>query len=224
MNKFINILLLLILFPVIALAIIIGFDIPLEVIKISGANMPYKLEVFAGSAALVFIIGARRSVRRWMGLRMVNQISRFQWNAPMSKNRYQQSILYLLLEALLHLFVAGALMILTQFSWPVVAVLSLLAIDHLFFAFLAKQKQLFRVGITSKAIVVADRDLKAIYFTGLRKVSKHQQSIFFDYIKDLQMAIPADCIADDQRNEFKAALEKNLDRNSVFFSESFKQF
>jgi hypothetical protein len=186
--------------------------------------MPYKLQIFAGFAALIFVIGGRRSIRRWMGLRMVNQISRFKWNAPMAKNRYRQSVLYLILEAVLHLAVAYALYVLTPSTWPVVLVLCVLALDHLFFAFLATQKQLFRVGITSKALLVADRDLKAVYFSGLRKVDKHQQSLFFDYVKDFQIAFPSDCISESDRETFKAVLADNLDRDRVFFSESFKQF
>lgn len=224
MNKFINILLLLILFPVIALAIIIGFDVPVEFMKTTGAFLPYKLETFACFAAVILIIGARRSIRRWMGLRMVNQLGRFQWNAPMAKNRYKQSVLYLMLESLLHLVIAYALFVLCAEAWPVVIVLSVLAMDHVFFAFLGSKKQLFRVGITSKAILVADRDLKAVYFSGLRKVSKHQQSLFFDYIKDLQIAFPSDCISESDRETFKTILAQNLDRDTVFFSESFKSF
>lgn len=224
MNKFINILLLLILLPVILLAIIIGFDIPLEFLKVTGAFIPYKLEIFCSLGAFILIIGARRSIKRWMGLRMVNQVSRFQWNAPMAPNRYKQSVLYLMLESLLHLVMAYALFSLTPFTWPVVVILSVLAMDHLFFAFLGSQKKLFRVGITSKAILVADRDLKAVYFTGLRKVSKHQQSLFFDYVKDFQVAFPSDCISENDKETFKTILAKNLDRDSVYFTESFKNF
>ncbi|MCE3296839.1 MAG: hypothetical protein K0R65_2553 [Crocinitomicaceae bacterium] len=224
MNKFINILLLLIIFPAISLAIIIGFDVPLDFLKVSGANIPYKLETFFVFAALVFIIGLRRSLRRWMGVRMVSQLSRFQWNQPMADQRYRQSMLYLTLEALVHVSVAFGLIMLTDYALPLVGVLVLLALDHLFFGWIARAKQLFRVGITSKAVLVADRDLKAVYFTGLRKVSRQQQTLFFDYVKDLQVAFPVDCIHENEHASFREALEKNLNRDSVFFSESFKEF
>ncbi|MGV3629631.1 MAG: hypothetical protein ACO1O6_00400 [Bacteroidota bacterium] len=224
MNKFINIVLLLILFPAMSLAIIIGFDVPLDFLKVSGANIPYKLETFSAFAGLVLIIGLRRSLRRWMGVRMVSQLSRFQWNQPMGANRYRQSMLYLTLEALVHISVAFGLIMLTDYTLPLVAVLTILALDHLLFGWISRAKQLFRVGITPKAILVADRDLKAVYFTGLRKVSRQQQTLFFDYVKEFQIAFPADCIADNEHESFKDALEKNLNRDSVFFSESFKNF
>ncbi|MES2589928.1 MAG: hypothetical protein V4622_13200 [Bacteroidota bacterium] len=224
MNKFINILLLLILFPVISFTIIVGFDIPLEFLKLSGANIPYKTEIFYSFAILFFLIGGRRSLKRWMGIRMVNQISRFQWNAPMGENRYKQSNLYLILEASLHFFMAFALYQISDLALPIVFVLFVLGLDHLFFALLTKSKNLYRVGITSKAIVVADRDLKVVYFSGLRKVDKQQQSLFFDYIKDLQVSFPTDCIDEKMRAEFKEKLASNLDRDRIFFSESFKSF
>lgn len=224
MNKFINILLLIILFPVIGLTIIVGFDIPVDFLKLSGANLPYKLEIFSALAVLIFLIGARRSIRRWMGVRMVNTVKRFQWNAPMNKNRYKQSILYLILEAAVHFFIAITLVEVSFHSWPVALGLTILGIDHLFFAFLSKKRQLFRVGITSKAILVADRDVKALYFSGLKKISKHQQSLFFDYEEDLQIAFPSDCISDSEKEEFKQQIEKFVDRDRVFFTESFKNF
>jgi hypothetical protein len=224
MNKFINILLLLILFPVISFTIIVGFDIPLEFLKISGANMPYINEVFYVFAILIFLIGVRRSLKRWLGIRMVNQTVRFQWTAPMGENRYKQSTLYLFLEAILHFFMATALYQISDYSLPVVFVLVVLALDHVFFAIITKSKNLYRVGITSKAIVIADRDVKVVYFSGLRKVDKQQQSLFFDYIKDLQISFPTDCINESFRAEFKEKLASKLDRDSIFFSESFKSF
>jgi hypothetical protein len=224
MNKFINILLLLIIFPVMALTIVIGFDIPIDFLKFSGANMPYKTEVFLSFAALIFLIGGRRATKRWMGLRMVNQLSKFQWNEPMAKNRYKQSLLYLYLEAFIHFFLAFALFSVSDKSIAVCAVLVVLGIDHLLFAIIAKSKNLFRVGITSKAILIADRDVKVAFFTGLQQVSSHQQTIFFDYSKDLQIAFPSDSISAENREAFKAQIVSNTDRDRVFFTESFKAF
>lgn len=224
MNKFINILLLLLTFPALAYTLVVGFDFPLEFLKISGANLPYKTVTFGAFAGVIFIVGARRSLRRWMGVKMINQLNRFQWNKPMAEKRYKQGIMYLVLEASTHFAVALAMFLVSDLSWMIVLVFIVLGIDHLIFAFVGKSKQLFRVGITSKAILVADRDLKAVYFSGLRKVDKHQQSLFFDYIKEFQVAFPVDCIDESHKEEFKAALEKNLDRDKVYFSESFKSF
>ena len=224
MNKFVNILLMLISFPAMALAVYVGFDLPIEFLKTTGNNLPFKAEIFLGFGAILLIVGARRSMRRWMGMRMVSQISRFQWNQPMGKSRIRQANMYLNLEAVMHFFLAIGTYSITPQAWPISVVYLLLGLDHLFFEIYGTTRNKFRVGITKNAIVVADRDVKIIYFSGLRRVSTHQQSLFFDYIKELQIAIPIDAISSENRTAFREALEVNLDRDKVFFSEGFKVF
>lgn len=224
MNKFVNILMLLLMLPTMAITIYVGFDLPVEFIKTTGEHMPFKAELFLIFAGLLLIVGARRSVRRWLGVRMVNQIPRFQWNEPMGASRLKQVNLYLIMEAGVSFFLAFSCWVVTHQSWPVVLVMTVLGIDHLLFAIVGRQKNRFRVGVTSKAIVVADRDIKVIYFSGLRRVSTHQQSLFFDYIKELQFAVPIDVVAQENRTLFREAIEKNINRDKVYFSEGFKEF
>lgn len=223
MNKFVNILLMLISFPALAIIVYVGFDFPVEFLKTTGNNIPFKQEIFLGFGALLLIIGGRRSMRRWTGMRMVSQISRFQWNQPMGKSRIRQANMYLNLEALMHLFLAFSTYAVTPQAWPISAVYLILGLDHLIFEIYGTSKNKFRVGITKNAIVVADRDVKIIYFSGLRRVSTHQQSLFFDYIKELQIAIPIDAIAVENRASFRETVEQIVDRDKVFFSEGFKE-
>jgi hypothetical protein len=224
MNKFINILLLLIIFPVLAYTIFVGFDLPIEFLKTSGANTPYKTEIFSTFALIILIISTNRSVKRWLGLKMVNQIKKFQWNVEMNKERYNQVILYLILESFIHLFLGLSLYKIANEALPLTIVLLLFSLDHLVLAILGKNKNLFRIGLTSKAILTADREVKAIYFTGLRTVSFQQKSLFFDYSNNLQLTLSSDSIPKDERMNFKLALEKNINRDRVFFDESFKEF
>ena len=64
--------------------------------------------------------------------------------------------------------------------------------------------------------------MNVVYFSGLRKVTIHQQTIFFDYIKDLQCTFPLNCIDEKDRTNFKNSLEAQIDRDKVFFSDSVK--
>ena len=210
--------------PTLGLTIFVGFDLPVEVLKTTGQHLPYRHELFLVFAGLILIIGARRSVRRWMGMRLVNQVSRFLWNEPMDASRIRQVNMYLGLEAAMHFIIGVGAYIITPEAWPVSLVLIALGADHLVFGFYGKRKHKFRVGITKSAVVVADRDVKVIYYTGLRKVYTHQQSLFFDYIKELQIAIPTGSISTPNRKSFREVLEGNLDRDRVFFSEGFKEF
>jgi hypothetical protein len=63
-----------------------------------------------------------------------------------------------------------------------------------------------------------------IYFSGLRRVTVHQQTLFFDYIKELQLAISIDSISPENRASFRNVLEEKLNRDKVHFSETFKEF
>lgn len=210
--------------PVIGFSLFVGFDLPIELIKMSGANAPYKTELFYSFALVLLLILMNRSIKRWMGIRMVNQTNRFQWNVPLNNDRNKQVILYLILEASVHFFVAFSLYKITPQSLPIVIVLALFGLDHLILGLLGKYKHLFRIGMTSKAILLADREVKAIYFSGLKEVDLQQKSLFFDYKEGLQLSIPSDSIPMNDIAEFKTKFERNIKRDQIYFSESFKAF
>lgn len=210
--------------PVIGFSLFVGFDLPIELIKMSGANAPYKTEIFYGFALVLLLILMNRSIKRWIGIKMVNQTNRFQWNVPLNDDRNKQVILYLILEASVHFFVAFSLYKITPQTLPIVLVLALFGIDHLILGILGKYKHLFRIGITSKAILLADREVKAIYFAGLKEVDMQQKSLFFDYKEGLQLSIPSDAIPMNDITDFKNKFESNIKRDQIYFSESFKAF
>lgn len=222
MNKFINILLMLISFPTMVIAIFVGYDLPIEFLKTSGAQLPYRFEIFLVLGIIFSIIIVRRSVRRWMGVKMVSQTEKFKWNEAMGEGRKKQVYLYQSLEALLMTFAGLSLYAICPEAWIPTAALLFGSFDNLLFLFMGKGKNIYRIGLTSKAIVVADRDVKVLYFSGLRKVTIHQQTVFFDYIKDLQMTFPLNCIDIKDRTNFKNSLEAQLDRDKVFFSDNIK--
>ncbi|MBI2257698.1 MAG: hypothetical protein HYU67_02240 [Flavobacteriia bacterium] len=224
MNKFLNILLIIIHFPIILFCIIIGFNFPIDFFNTSGDEIPYKFEIFISIASFIGLIFLYRSVQRWIGIQMLNQKHRFQWNIEMDKSRVNQVFLYLILESLVQVFIGIGLYQLTTYALPLSIVLFLFSLDHLVLAFLGKYGKKFRVGMTKKVLLAVDRDLKSIYFQGLSEVDIQQQSIFFDYINDLQLSIPSDAIPLNKRTEFFLTFEKLINREKVYFSESFKSF
>ncbi len=217
MNKFINILLGLILIPTLTITIFVSYDLPIEILRTSGASLPYKEEIFLGSGILIAVIILRRSVRKWMGMRIVNQITKFKWNAQVSRERTQRVITYQILEAVVMLAIAAGLYALTPEALPPAFAFALGALDNIVFAIVGRNGK-FRVGISSKAVIVADREVVLLYFTGLRKISTHQQTTYFDYIKGLQLRFPTNCVAEDEREAFYETLEAQVDRDRVFFS------
>ena len=222
MNKFINVVLLFVLFPTMLITILIGFDISIDMFKIrtTGAALPYRFEILLGLGLFILIVNVRRSIRRGMGMRLVNQIEKFKWNKPMSLERIKRVRTYNFLEGFVMLFIAVTLYVVSPEAWMPAIGFAFCTIDNLIFTIVGVRGNRFRAGITSKAVITADRDVNLVYFSGLRKVTIHQQSMFFDYIKDLQLSFPVDCLKEEQRDEFFSVLEGQLDKDKVFITKN----
>lgn len=220
MNKFINVLLLFILFPTMLFTIWVGFDLPVEFFRTSGGQVQYRFEIFLTLGLFILILNLRRSVRRWMGMRMVNKVQKFKWNEPMSKNRIQRVQVYTLLEAMVLFFVGTVLYYLTTEAWMPAVAFWFGAVDNIVFLIVGSMNKRFRAGVTSKAIIVADRDVSLVYFSGLRKISIQQDTIYFDYIKELQLFFPLACIPEDEREKFFEVIEAQVDTNRVFVTKN----
>lgn len=215
MNSFINLLLLVISLPTLLLSVFVGFDLPIDFLHTTGKRLPFRMEVYLVLGLLLLIIGLRRSIRRWMGVNMVKQQTKFIWNQPISTERKKRVFVYNSLEALVFLSLMLAHLFLTQVAFFVVTAYLILALDAILFLLINGKD--FRVGLSGKAILVADREIVLIYLNGLRKVSVSQQTIYFDYIEELQLSFPLDCIEPAQKTEFFEALEGQIDRDRVLF-------
>jgi hypothetical protein len=202
------------------MTILIGFDISIDMFKIrtTGAQLPYRFEILLGLGLFILIVNVRRSIRRWMGMRLVNQIEKFKWNQPMSEERVKRVRTYNFLEGFVMLFIAITLYIVSPEAWMPAIGFAFCTVDNIIFTLVGVSGKRFRAGITSKAVITADRDVNLVYFSGLRKVTIHQQSMFFDYIKELQLSFPIDCVKEEQRDEFFEVLENQLDRDKVFIT------
>ena len=218
MNKFINALLLFLLFPTMLFTIAVGFDMPIEFLRTSGQQLPYRFEIFLALGLFIFIILLRRTVRRWMGMRLVNQLEKFKWNQRMSQDRIKRVIVYTIMEAIVLFFVGSTLYRITNEAiFPALAFCFATVDNFIFLAYGVSLKK-FRIGVTSKAIIAADREVSLVYFYGLRKISIHQQSLFFDYIKGLQLSFPVDCVPVAEKDAFFEALEAQVDTDKVFIT------
>ncbi|WP_343606021.1 hypothetical protein [Fluviicola sp.] len=218
MNRSINILLLFFSFPAFAFIIFVAFDI--HFFNIPLAESSYKFPIFVGFAMILLLLMIRRSTSRWVGVFMTRKPERFIWSTPVSGERKKQVRLFLLLEAVIAFFAMVTALLLTTESWPIAAVYGIMVLDQL--VFLVVTQSWFRVGITHKAVVVADREVRLLFFSGLRRVETHQQTLYFEYIEDLQLFFPLNCIPDGKYGEFRAAMEERVNRDRVFFSEGFK--
>jgi hypothetical protein len=220
MNRSINILIIFFSFPALAFAIIVGFDVHIDFLGGSGALLPYRDTVFLIEAFILFILMVSRSARRWAGVGMTRKPERFLWCIDMGKERKSRARMYLAIEAFVSIVYAVAFYLITPEAWSFVLLFFLSFIDQLIFMLVAVP--FFRVGITHKAVVVADRELKVLYFSGLRRVEAHQQTVYFEYIQDLQLFFPTNSIPEGQYAAFREVLETRVNRDKVFFSDKFK--
>jgi hypothetical protein len=198
------------------LSVFVGFDLPIELLKTSGAQIPYRFEVFLGLGLLYAVISLRRSIRRWMGVRMTSQKTKYVWNGEISRERKHRVILYTVIESTLLLFLAASYYFVTKEALFISGVLLFFSVESLVFLWVNSRNK-FRVGLTSKAVLVSDREIILIYLAGLRKVSVSQQTIYFDYIQDLQLSFPIDCIEESERTSFFKNLEAQLNPDRVLF-------
>lgn len=220
MNRAINILLLVFSMPAMAFTIFVAFDLPIDFLNTSAGLLEYRDKVFLVLALLLLLLVIRRSVSRWVGVSMTRKPERFIWCAPIGKERKKQVRLFLILEAVVAFVFAGVSYELTHEAWPIAGAYGLLFLDQIIFMLVAPTW--FRVGVTQKAVVVADREVKVLYFSGLRRIEVHQQTLYFEYIEDLQLFFPINCIAEGDYTNFRNAVEGRVNREKVFFSEKFK--
>lgn len=220
MNKVFNIWILIITVLTYPVAIAVGknLDFSLFGLSVQGEEFPHKELYFAICAGLIFLFGAIRSSKKWLGLRVVKQVDRFQFSTPISEKRKRRVRLYNILEIAFYLIFAGGLIYFSEFALYVALVYVILAFDNAINTILGLSKKQYRIGMTKKAIVMADRETKAIYFKGLKKVSHHQQTLYFEYVNGLVLHFPDDMIPKTEWEKFVRTLKANVSPEKVYYS------
>jgi hypothetical protein len=197
-------------------SVFVRFDLPLEMFKTTAGQLPYRFELFLGFGLMLLVISVRRTIRRWVGIRMVNQTNKFKWSGKISGARKQRVIVYTMIESAVLVLFGLAFIGLTRDAWFPAVVMVFFGLEGIVYLMInAKNK--FRVGLSSKAILTVDREVILLYMEGLRKVSVSQQTIYFDYIQDLQLSFPTDCIEENERADFFENLKQSVNREKVLF-------
>jgi len=216
MNSFINILLLLVSMMTLFFSVFVRFDLPLEMFKTTASQLPFRFEIFLGLGLMLMMISARRTIRRWVAIRMVIQTKKFKWSGKISGERRQRVIVYTILESVIIGLIGLSFIILTSEAWFPATIMLFFGIEGSIYL-LINSKNNFRVGLSSKAILAVDREVILLYMEGLRQVSISQQTIYFDYINELQLSFPTDCIDESERKDFFENLKQSVNQDKVLF-------
>ncbi len=214
MNSFTNSLLIFFTIPLLCFVVYVGYDVPIDFLHTTGSEIPYQDYIFLGFALVYFMLLVWRSVRRWMGLLIVNKTERFQWSKVVSKSRTQRILVYTFLESGIMTTIAYAMYIVAGSHHLPGIILFVFSIEGLIFLLVGMRNK-FRVGISSKAVIVSDREVTIVYLTGLRQVTIGNESVYFDYIKDLQLSFPTDCIDEQEIESFRSGIRNVVDNDRV---------
>lgn len=219
MNRFFNIWLFIFCVIGIPFAIAIGLneDFKFFGIEIQGEEYPYKNITFGIIAAAIFLLGILKASKKWLGLYTIKQKNRFQFHTPLSKERKKRVLLYGVIELVFFLIFAFTYFFFTLESIFISIVLFLIAIEHLLNLIIGIGQNNFGVGLSKKAIIRVDREIDVLYFKGLQKITKHQQTLYFDYVNDLVLHIPLNTIPDTEKAKFFELLEKVNSKDKVYY-------
>jgi len=217
MNSFINVILLVVSLPTFLLTIFVGYDLPIESLRMQATEIPYLPYIFLGLAAVLFVLSLRRTLRRWSGLFLVNQRSKYVFNAEIKIERKKRVVVYTVLESVILAYLGYAYSAITPLAIAPSIVMYVFSVEGIIFLSYGLLAKKFRVGITSKAVLVADREVSVLYFSGLRQISISQQTVYFEYIGNLQMNFPVDCLDGQNKSDFFETLRGQVDENRVLF-------
>lgn len=226
MNKFVNIWI--VIFFLISLPPVLGLEYggtyELFGLKLPGEEFEYNSIIYTSFAAVILIFGILKASRRWMGMRIAKQTKKFIFSAPVSTPRKSRILTYGILETIALLAGAYFYYTISYLTFLVACVFLAIALEHILHLLVGFSTNSFRVGITKKAVVSNDRDVSVMYFSGLRKVGIHQQTIYFDYIKELTLHLPVNAIDEQYWNDFKSSLKQQVNEDRVFFNQAFKDY
>ncbi len=220
MNRFYNIwlfIITLVSFPF-ALAVGLNEDFEFFGFNIQGEEFAYKQVVFIVGGAALFLLGDLRASKKWMGLNVMRQTKRFKYTSEISEERRRRVLIYNFIEIIFLLLFGLFFFIMTNEAIYLSIAYALLAVENLANSFVGMSKQGYGIGISSKALIRVDREVNVIYFKGLQKITKHQDTLYFDYINDLTLHIPLNCVPQDKETEFYQALKEQVDPNKVYYS------
>lgn len=217
MNSFINVILLVVSLPTFLLTIFVGYDLPIESLRMQATEIPNLPYIFIGLAAVLFVLSLRRTIRRWSGLYLVNQRSKYVFNTEIKLERKKRVVVYTVLESVILAYLGYAYTAITPLAIAPSIVMYVFSVEGMIFLVYGLLAKKFRVGITSKAVLVADREVSVLYFSGLRQISISQQTVYFEYIGNLQMNFPVDCLDGQNKSEFFDTLRGQVDENRVLF-------
>lgn len=178
----------------------------------------YNEYIYAVAAGLILLFGGSRAARKWSGIKIVNRIDKFTFSKPISKERKDLVRVHSLTEIIGYILLGSLFISFSEQAIIISIVFLLLILDSILNLFLGIWKGKYRIGLTRKAVLQVDREVKPIYFKGLKRISRVQDEIFFEYVNDLVLDMQLSTIPEENRDEFLHVLKETVDESKVYYS------
>ncbi len=188
-----------------------GFSIP-------GEEFAYGYILFPTISGLLLLLGILKAYRKWMGIAIIRQKSKFVFHTLIDTERRKQVTLYNYLELVFLLLISSYYLYFIEVTPWIALALSFITVEHFLSNAIGLHMKSYGVGISNKAIVRVDREIDAIYFKGLKKITKQQDSLIFDYNNELTLFIPLTCVPPKKMDQFMATIYEKAPKSKVFYA------
>lgn len=215
MNKFVNLISIVILVPSAFLAFAIQHELEFWPEK-SAAHIPYQGQIYTAIFATILILNLFRIYQKWSVIRAFWKIDNFRLRVPVKKGWYQSKSVSNLLEAM-YAFAFGYFF--TQsgdLTRNLGLILLFFGIENIFYVIWVRTKKLYAVAMNKKALILLDRQFQGYYFHGLRKMEKDFDQIYFEYMDGLQLKFPLNSMDESERREVISALLESINQEKVY--------
>src|SRR5690554_4763333 len=149
--------------------------------KIHGDQFEYKNLVFGLSGGLIFVIGAMRSSRKWSGIKIVNQLDRFQFNTVISDERKERVILNNGIEIIGFFLIGLVFFIFSKDAIYISLIFVIFNPDSINNTNRCLVNKKDRNGKTPKTKGSGYPEVKAIYFKGFKPNPNSKRQPLFEY-------------------------------------------
>lgn len=220
MTKLINLIVFFLLFITGLLVVFYHFD--LEIGLIRGKYIPFVQEIIWGVTGFIALLLIFRVTSKWSSLLFFHRIRNFKWEGNMSSKRVQWVLTVMSLE-LIFLFTFGTFFLFfDDISFILGLLLLTLTIEKGLFILFSKKMNAYRIGLSSKALLYFDKDLKTTPIINAIKVEAQSGELFFIDVNGMAHKFPLYAVKESDVKIFRQELETLLLDNNVMISQSFK--